>query len=126
MATSRINFGEWTPDQPGIAGGVTDAKNCYPVLNGYAPIRDAADYSSNAGQALLVAFAGKYAGTNSLFAAGATQVYKFDSSDTTLDALTTSGYTTVSSWDVTQFGSKMILANGLDRLQAFDLSGGVS
>ena len=124
MATSRINFGEWTPDQPGIAGGVTDAKNCYPVLNGYAPIRDAADYSSNAGQALLVAFAGKYAGTNSLFAAGATQVYKFDSSDTTLDALTTSGYTTVSSWDVTQFGSKMILANGLDRLQAFDLSGG--
>lgn len=124
MATTRINFGEWTPDQPGISGGVTDAKNCYPVLNGYAPIRDVADYSANAGQALLLAFAGKYAGTNTLFAAGATQVYKFDSSDTTLDALTTSGYTTVSSWDVTQFGSKMILANGLDRLQAFDLSGG--
>ena len=124
MATTRINFGEWTPDQPGIVGGVTDAKNCYPVLNGYAPIRDVANYSSDAGQSLLVAFAGKYAGTNSLFAAGATQIYKFDSSDTTLDALTTSGYTTVSSWDVTQFGSKMILANGLDRLQAFDLSGG--
>jgi hypothetical protein len=124
MATTRINFNEWTPDQPGISGGVTDAKNCYPVLNGYAPIRDAANYSSDAGQALLLAFAGKYAGTNSLFAAGATQVYKFDSSDTTLDALTTSGYTAVSSWDVTQFGSKMILANGLDRLQAFDLSGG--
>lgn len=124
MATTRINFGEWTPDQPGIAGGVTDAKNCYPVLNGYAPIRDVADYSSNAGQSLLVAFAGKYAGTNSLFAAGATQIYKFDSSDTTLDPLTTTGYTTVSSWDVTQFGSKMIVANGLDKLQSFDLSGG--
>ena len=124
MATTRINFGEWTPDQPGIVGGVTDAKNCYPVLNGYAPIRDVANYSSDAGQSLLVAFAGKYAGTNSLFAAGATQIYKFDSSDTTLDPLTTTGYTTVSSWDVTQFGSKMILANGLDRLQAFDLSGG--
>jgi hypothetical protein len=124
MATTRINFGEWTPDQPGIAGGVTDAKNCYPVMNGYAPIRDVADYSSNAGQSLLVAFAGKYAGTNSLFAAGATQIYKFDSSDTTLDPLTTTGYTTVSSWDVTQFGSKMIVANGLDKLQSFDLSGG--
>lgn len=124
MATTRINFGEWTPDQPGISGGVTDAKNCYPVLNGYAPIRDVANYSADAGQALLIAFAGKYAGTNSLFAAGATQIYKFDSSDTTLDALTTSGYSTVSSWDVTQFGSKMILANGLDRLQSFDLSGG--
>ena len=124
MATTRINFGEWTPDQPGIAGGVTDAKNCYPVLNGYAPIRDVANYSSDAGQSLLVAFAGKYAGTNSLFAAGATQIYKFDSSDTTLDPLTTTGYTPVSSWDVTQFGSKMIVANGLDKLQSFDLSGG--
>ena len=124
MATTRINFGEWTPDQPGIVGGVTDAKNCYPVLNGYAPIRDVANYSADAGQSLLLAFAGKYAGTNSLFAAGATQVYKFDSSDTTLDPLTTTGYTAVSSWDVTQFGSKMILANGLDKLQSFDLSGG--
>ena len=124
MATTRINFGEWTPDQPGIAGGVTDAKNCYPVMNGYAPIRDVADYSANAGQSLLLAFAGKYAGTNSLFAAGATQIFKFDSSDTTLDPLTTTGYTAVSSWDVTQFGSKMIVANGLDKLQSFDLSGG--
>jgi hypothetical protein len=124
MATTRINFGEWTPDQPGISGGVTDAKNCYPVMNGYAPIRDVADYSSNAGQSLLLAFAGKYAGTNSLFAAGATQLFKFDSSDTTLDPLTTTGYTAVSSWDVTQFGSKMIVANGLDKLQSFDLSGG--
>jgi hypothetical protein len=124
MATTRINFGEWTPDQPGIAGGVTDAKNCYPVMNGYAPIRDVADYSANAGQSLLLAFAGKYAGTNSLFAAGATQLFKFDSSDTTLDPLTTTGYTAVSSWDVTQFGSKMIVANGLDKLQSFDLSGG--
>jgi hypothetical protein len=124
MATTRINFGEWTPDQPGISGGVTDAKNCYPVMNGYAPIRDVADYSANAGQSLLLAFAGKYAGTNSLFAAGATQLFKFDSSDTTLDPLTTTGYTAVSSWDVTQFGSKMIVANGLDKLQSFDLSGG--
>ncbi len=124
MATTRINFGEWTPDQPGISGGVTDAKNCYPVLNGYGPIRSAADYSSNADQNLITAFAGKFAGTNALFAAGATQIYKFDSDDTTLDPLTTAGYSTVSSWDVAQFGSKIIVANGLDRLQAFDLSGG--
>ena len=124
MATTRINFAEWTPDQPGISGGVTDAKNCYPVLNGYAPIRDAADYSANAGQALLVAFAGKYASTNSLFAAGATQVYKFDTNDTSLDPLTTSGYAPIESWDIAQFGSKIILANGLTKLQSFDISGG--
>ena len=124
MAETRINFGEWTPDQPGIAGGVTDAKNCYPVLNGYAPIRDAADYSASAGQSLLLAFAGKYASTNSLFAAGATQVYKFDPTDTSLDPLTTSGYSPIESWDVAQFGSKIILANGLTKLQSFDISGG--
>lgn len=124
MATTRINFGEWTPDQPGIVGGVTDAKNCYPVLNGYAPMRDIANYSMDAGTGLLLTFAGKYANTNSLFAASATQIYKFDSSDTSLDALTTTGYTAVDSWDVTQFGSKMILANGSTKLQSFDLSGG--
>lgn len=126
MATTRINFGEWTPDQPGLAGNVTIAKNCYPVLSGYAPLRSAADYSMDAGTNLLVAFAGKYSNSNSLFAASPTQIYKFDSSDATLYPLTTDGYTSVNSWDVTQYGSKMILANGTTRLQAYDLSGGLS
>ncbi len=53
----KITFGEWLPDQPGVTGAVTDAVNCYPVSNGYAPIRDAADYSDAAGETLLVAFA---------------------------------------------------------------------
>ncbi len=56
-----------------------------------------------------------------LFAAGATQVYKFDSSDASLDAATTTGYSTVESWDVTQYGAKMILANGQDKLQAYEI-----
>ena len=98
-----------------------DAYNCYPITNGYGPLREAVDYSANAGQNLLVTFAGKFAGASTLFAAGATQIYKFDSSDTSLDALTTTGYTAVDAWDVTQFGSKMILANGADQLQAYDL-----
>jgi hypothetical protein len=121
MAKQKIIFGEWLPDQPGITGAVMDAVNCYPVTNGYAPLRDAADYSNNAGQNLLVSFAGKFAGASSLFAAGATQIYKFDSSNTNLTALTTTGYSAVDSWDITQFGSKMILANGVDQLQAYDL-----
>jgi hypothetical protein len=122
MAKQKIIFGEWLPDQPSITGAVTDAYNCYPVTNGYAPLREAVDYSANAGQNLLVAFAGKFAGASTLFAAGATQIYKFNPSNTALTAVTTTGYTDVESWDITQFGSKMILANGKDQLQAYDLS----
>ena len=117
----KIPLGEWLPDQPGITGAVTDAKNCYPVTNGYAPFPSEADYSQAAAQDLLITFAGKSSGATNLFAAGATQVYKFDSSDASLDALTTTGYSTVESWDVTQFGAKMILANGQDKLQAYEM-----
>jgi len=109
MATTKLTFGEWLPDQPGVTGAVTDAKNCYPVANGYAPFPSEADYSDAAAQALLIAFAGKFGGATTLFAAGATQIYKFDPSDASLDAATTTGYTAVESWDVTQYGSKMIL-----------------
>jgi len=117
----KIAFGEWLPDQPGVTGAITDAKNCYPVANGYAPLRSEADYSDAAAQNLLVTFGGKFGGEVALFAAGATQVYKFDSSDASLDAATTTGYSTVESWDVTQYGAKMILANGQDRLQAYEI-----
>ena len=122
MATTKLNFGEWLPDQPGITGAVTDAKNCYPVANGYAPFPSEANYSDDAAQALLITFAGKFGGVTTLFAAGATQIYKFDSSDASLDAATTTGYTAVESWDVTQFGAKIILANGSDRLQSWTLN----
>jgi hypothetical protein len=117
----KIPLGEWLPDQPGVTGSVTDAKNCYPVANGYAPFPSEADYSDAAAQDLLITFAGKYAGATNLFAAGATQIYKFDSTDASLDALTTTGYTAVEGWDVTQFGAKMILANGQNKLQAYEI-----
>jgi hypothetical protein len=117
----KITLGEWLPDQPGVSGAVTDAKNCYPVTNGYAQFHSEVDYSDAAATDLLITFAGKIGGATNLFAASATQVYKFDSSDASLDALTTSGYTAVESWDVTQFGSRMILANGTDKLQSYDL-----
>lgn len=118
----KITFGEWLPDQPGVTGAVMEAVNCYPVTNGYAPLRDAADYSDAAGETLLVAFAGKYAGASALFAASATSIYKFDSTDASLDAVNTS-YSSVESWDITQFGSKIILANGSNKLQTWDLGG---
>jgi hypothetical protein len=118
----KIIFGEWLPDQPGVSGSVMEAVNCYPVTNGYAPLRDAADYSDASGETLLIAFAGKSAGASSLFAASATSIYKFDSSDASLDPVKTT-YSAVESWDVTQFGSKLIMANGGDKLQYWDLGG---
>ena len=121
MAKTKLVFGEWLPDQPGIAGSVTDAFNCYPVTNGYAPMRSAVDYSSAGAQDLVMSFAGKYSGATTLFAAGTTQIYKFNSSTLGLDALTTTGYTTTESWDVTQFGGAMILANGINKLQGYNL-----
>lgn len=117
----KIIFNDWLPDQPGVIGNVTDAKNCYPVTNGYASFPDEVDYSADAGQDLLIAFAGKYSGETALFAAGATQIYKFNNADTSLSPLTTTGYSAVESWDVTQFGAKMILANGQDKLQSYEI-----
>lgn len=118
----KIIFGEWLPDQPGVIGAITDAKNCYPVANGYAPIKSEADYSDAAGVDLLVSFAGKYDSVSTLFAASSTQIYKFDSNDASLDALTTTGYTAVDSWDITQFGPRMIVANGINKLQGWTLN----
>ena len=118
----KIVFGEWLPDQPGVTGAVMEAVNCFPVTNGYAPLREAADYSDASGETLLVAFAGKYAGASALFAASATSIYKFDSSDASLDAVKTS-YSSVEAWDVTQFGTKLIMANGSNVLQTWDLGG---
>ena len=42
----KIIFGEWTPDQPGVTGNVMDAKNCYPIANGYGALKSEANYSN--------------------------------------------------------------------------------
>jgi len=118
----KIMFGEWLPDQPGVTGSVTDAKNCYPVSSGYASLKSEANYSASAAADLLITFAGKFGGATSLFAASSTQIYKFDSNDSSLDAATTTGYSAVQGWDVTQFGPVMILANGQNKLQAWTLN----
>lgn len=122
MATTTILFGEWLPDQPGVTGALTDAVNCYPVTNGYAPFPSEYGYSNDSGEQLLVSFTGKYAGATTLFAASATDLYKYDTASRDLDALTTTGYIDVEFWDTTQFGSVVIAANGDDKLQAYNLS----
>lgn len=122
MAKQRILFGEWLPDQPGVTGALTDAVNCYPVTNGYAPILGEADYSNAAAADLLVSFAGKTAGIVSLFGGSATNLYKFTPGTRAMAALTTTGYTSVEYWDTVQYGDKMIMASGTEKLQQYTLN----
>lgn len=124
MATTKILFGEWLPDQPGVSGAVTDAVNCYAVSNGYAPFPSESELSNAADATLLISFAGKYATLSSLFGASSTNLYKYNPANRNLVALTTTGYSAIEYWDTTQFGNKMIAANGSNKLQAFTLNSG--
>jgi hypothetical protein len=122
MAKQRIIFGEWLPDQPGVTGALSDAVNCYPVTNGYAPVLSEADYSEAAAADLIVSFAGKSAGTVSLFGGSSSNLYKFTPGTRAMAALTTTGYGTVEFWDSVQYGDKMIMASGSSKLQQYTLN----
>lgn len=125
MAKTRVAFGEWTPDQPGILGGVTEAVNCYPVANGYAPIKSIQPYpntETQASEALLTTFGGKFGGQNVLFAASALKIFKFDPANNNFVNISKSGGYSSTSWDITQFGPVVIAANGNAKLQSYSLS----
>jgi len=126
MAISRITFGEWTPDQPGITNGLRRAENVYSKLVGYGAIPTVVDYSASASENLNNVVAGKTtAGATIVFAGGSTKLFKLDSADLSLDNVSKSGnYTTPTDqrWKFTQFGNVIIAANGFDKLQGFNLN----
>lgn len=123
MATT-IEFGEWMPDQAGITGAIQEAYNVVPQAIGYGVLPDLVDLSGSASENLTNVFATKYGGTTTLFAAGTTKLFKFDSSDLSLDDVSKSGgYTTADRFYFTQFGQKLIAANGNAKLQVWDLGG---
>jgi hypothetical protein len=126
MAISRISFGEWTPDQPGLTNGLRRAENVYPKLVGYGAIPIAVDYSASASENLNNVVAGKTtAGGTTVFAGGSTKLFKLDSGDLSLDNVSKSGnYTTPTDqrFRFTQFGNVIVAANGFDKLQGFNLN----
>jgi len=126
MAISRINFGEWTPDQPGITNGLRRAENVYPKLVGYGAIPTVVDYSASASEDLNNVVAGKTtAGATTVFAGGSTKLFKLDSGDLSLDNVSKSGnYSTPTDqrWKFTQFGSVIIAANGQAKIQGYNLN----
>ena len=124
MASSRVNFGEWLPDQPGLVGALTVAKNVYPKAVGYGPFMNEVDYSGDASEVLsAVVGAIDTSGVSRVVAGGPTKLFLFDSADLSLDDISATTYQTVSDrWRFTQFGNNLIAAGYPNTLQYYDLT----
>lgn len=122
MANQRITFGEWLPDQPGVIGALKKAENVYSKAVGYGAITSPVDYSAAASENLNSVVAGKAPdGTVSIFAGSTTNIYKYDSSDRSLDDVSGATYATPTGqkWRFVQFGNQLIGANGASKLQGW-------
>lgn len=125
MATQRITFGEWMPDQPGISGALTDAKNVVSQAIGYGPLPSAATFSAAAAENLTTLVAGKTpANATKLFAAGSTKIYEVSGVGALTNVSKVGGYTPNASNDrfrFTQFGNVILGTNFSDPIQAYTL-----
>jgi len=121
MATQRILFEEWLPDQPSVSKSVREALNVVPVLNGYTYINSAANYSASASENLNNVFAGKFGNTVTVFAGGATKLFKLDNTNLTLSNVSSGTYSGNNRWQFVQFGQNMLATNGTQRIQKWTL-----
>jgi hypothetical protein len=125
MATTRLTFGEWMPDQPGISGALTDAKNVVSQAIGYGPLPSAATFSAAASENLTTLVAGKTpTNATKLFAAGSTKIYDVSGVGALTDVSKSGGYTPNASNDrfrFTQFGNVILGTNYSDPIQAYTL-----
>jgi len=126
VATQRILFEEWLPDQPSVSKSVREALNVVPVLNGYTYINSAANYSAAASENLNNVFAGKFGGTVTVFAGGGTKLFKLDNSDLSLDDVSSGTYSGNNRWQFVQFGQNMLATNGTQRIQRWTLGSSTS
>ena len=125
MATTKLTFGEWMPDQPSISGALVDAKNVVSQAIGYGPFPTAATFSAAAAENLTTLVAGKTPlNATKLFAAGSTKIYDVSGVGVLTNVSKTGGYTPNASLDrfrFTQFGNVIIGTNNSDPMQAFTL-----
>ena len=125
MATTKLTFGEWMPDQPSITGALVDAKNIVSQAVGYGPFPTAATFSGVAAENLTTLVAGKTpTGTTNLFAAGTTKIYSVSGVGVLTNVSKTGGYTPNGALDrfrFTQFGNVIIGTNNSDPIQSFTL-----
>ena len=125
MATQRISFGEWMPDQPSITGALVDAKNVVSQAVGYGPFPTAATFSAAASENLTTLVAGKTpANATKLFAAGSTKIFDVSGVGALTNVSKTGGYTPNAFGDrfrFTQFGNVIIGTNNSDPIQSYTL-----
>ena len=123
MATSIVEFGEWLPDQAGITGSIQEAYNVVPQAVGYGPFPELVELSGAASENLNNVFATKFGGTTTLFAGGFTKLFKYNSTTLALaDVSKSGGYTGTNRWTFAQYGPSLIAANGVNKLQYWNLS----
>ena len=125
MATTKLTFGEWMPDQTSISGALVDAKNVVSQAIGYGPLPTAATFSAEAAEDLTTLVAGKTPTNDTkLFAAGSTKIYSVSGVGVLTDVSKSGGYTPNASGDrfrFTQFGNAIIGTNNSDPMQVFTL-----
>lgn len=122
MATQRVAFTEWLPDQPTTTGALLEANNVYPLTVGYAPFPASADLSSAASEALNNVTAAKYQLSTELFAGGATKLFKYNGTTLGLsDVSKSGGYTGSDRWNFTQFGDTLLATNNKEVIQAWTI-----
>ena len=123
MALSKVTFTEWLPDQPGVVGALTNARNVFPKAVGYGPFPEEEDYSQAASEDLNNIAAGiDSGGSTRIFAGSNTKLFLLDSADLSLDDVSGTTYTSSDRWRFVQFGDYMIATNGEDTVQYADMS----
>ena len=76
MATQRIELTEWLPDQPGLTGALTDAKNVISQQVGYGPFPSATNFSEAASENLISLYGAREPdGDTQMFTAGLSKIY---------------------------------------------------
>ena len=73
----RVAFGQWTPDRPGVADSLTEAKNCLPLGVGYGPMPSAQAFSDMASEDLLTCTVARWNTDTLLFAAGPNKLFRY-------------------------------------------------
>lgn len=121
MATIRLNFSEWLPDQPAVVESLKAATNVVPLAVGYESFPSSENYSNAASEDLITAFAGKFGTSTVLFAAGASKLFQFNASTLDLDDVSKSGGYTADKWSIVQFGKTILAANNSAKIQAWTL-----
>ena len=117
-----ITFGEFVPDQSAYGSkGTTVANNVIPSAVGYESMQGIAELSGAADKKIVGLFAAADDDGNvALYAADRTKIYKFDTSDGSLDNISKSGNYTTAAEDrprFIQFGETVISTNFADPIQ---------